>query len=96
MYAIYRIYGDDTFGYCVDCYRKNLDKEGLEKHIAIIKGWRHHSGQGRYAIVKMENIERFKAKWDARNQEIKDSQKRQAQKNYKVDINAYKDIMENR
>lgn len=96
MYAIYHIFGTDEIGYSTLCYRKNLDEEGLKKHIAIIKGWKHRSGQGKYAIVKMENIERFQSKWQAKNRELMETWKTQEKKAYKVDINAYKDIMENR
>ena len=94
MYAIYQVLGCEDFGYWTTCYRKNLDVQGVKKHIAIIKSWKHHTGK--YYVVKTEEVENFKAKWANKREAIEESWKHQEKKTYKVDASAYKDLMENR
>ena len=92
MFAIYTIGGNKEWGYIPHCYRTGLDKETLDKEIAKIKGFKNKTCK--YYVIKTTDKEKFLAKIEMANQKIFNSWKAQTPR--KVDISAYKEIMEER
>lgn len=93
MFSIYTIRGNKEWGYTVSCFRTNLDEEGLDKEITRIKNFKNRTCK--YCYIKTSDKEKFLARVEAANKKIFDSWKIQAPKR-KVDISAYKEIMEER